>query len=123
MLVNDIRDIFNQNLNIQLTPTITIDKIYREHDRKPSNNFVYFKEDSGVIDSSCNTNEITIEIVSVFENELLSMRCRDEIVKLIKNNSVFSSLIGNHSNLYSNGIIEYEKTLFVAPLTVTLYLI
>jgi hypothetical protein len=122
MLINDIRDVFNNNLNIVLTPNITINKIYREHDRKPNNNFVYFKEEYRTIEQGCTTS-IGIEVTCVFENELLAMRCRDEIIKMINENSIFSFLLGNHDTIYTNGTSEYNKTLFISSLSVKINLL
>jgi len=122
MTYNDIKNVFNDNLNIVLTADIIIDKIYRQYDRKPDNNFVFFKEEMSIVENGC-TNSIVIEVSSVFENELLAIRCRDEIIKMINEDSLFSSLIGNHEALYSNGVIEYNKTLFMASFSVRLNLL
>ena len=122
MIINDIRDVFDNSLNIVLTPNITIDKMYREHDRKPDNNFIYFKEEYRTIERGC-TASIGIEISCVFENELLAMRCRDEIIEMIDENSLFSSLIGNHDTIYTNGTSEYNKTLFISSLSVKINLL
>jgi len=122
MIINDIRDVFNNNLNITLTPSITINTIYREHDRKPDNNFVFFKEEYRTIEQGCTTS-IGIEVSCVFENELLAMRCRDEVIAMINENSIFSSLIGNHDTLYTNGTAEYNKTLFISSLSVKINLL
>jgi len=122
MIINDIRDVFNNNLNIILTPNITIDKIYREHDRKPDNNFIFFKEEYRTIEQGC-TTAIGIEVSCVFENELLAMRCRDEVIAMINENSLFSSLIGNHDTIYTNGTAEYNKTLFISSLSIKINLL
>jgi len=122
MLINKIRDIFNNNLNIILTPNITINTIYREHDRKPNNNFIFFKEEYRTIEQGCTTS-ISIEVSCVFENELLAMKARDEIIKMINENSLFSSLLGNHGTIYTNGALEYNKTLFISSLSVKINLL
>jgi len=121
MIYNKIKKAFDDALNIVLTPDITINKIYREFDKKPNNNFVYFKESYGTIEQGCTTS-ITIEINCVFENELLALRCRDEVVRLINENNIFS-LIGNHDTIYSSGVIEYDKTLFISPIEVRINLL
>jgi len=122
MIINDIKDVFNNNLNITLTQNIIIDTIYREHDRKPDNNFVFFKEEYRTIEQGCTTS-IGIEVSCVFENELLAMRARDEIIKMIDENSLFSPLIGNHDTIYTNGTSEYNKTLFISSLSVKINLL
>jgi len=121
MIYNDIKKAFDDVLNIPLTPNITITEIYREYDRKPNVNFIYFKESYGAVEQGCTTS-ITIEVNCVFENELLALRCRDEVVRLINENNIFS-LIGNHEALYSSGVIEYDKSLFISPIEVRINLL